>query len=304
MLESHIADADKLKPGDQPAPIIVGSPQPDSVEQQIQLMALPPEQTLHALQLPSGIDQQSALAHDRIVLTNALAQSLHLQHGDTVTIANQTGTRQLQVSATTNELMSSVACVSLADAQSWTGQTGNPINGAYLQVDPAHVDQVQADLYQIPGVVSVQLKSVEKSDWQSLMGLFYLLIGTIMGFAVVMAFALLFNTMTVNVLEREREFATMRAVGAGRRTIALLLSTESVVLWSLATIPGWLAGYWVAMQMGSAFQSDLFAFPIIINPLTYIVTAIAVLVTMLLAALPAMHRVNHLNLAEATKVLT
>ncbi|HEX7102825.1 MAG TPA: FtsX-like permease family protein, partial [Nitrolancea sp.] len=163
--------------------------------------------------------------------------------------------------------------------------------------------QAQAALYNVPGVAAVQLKSVQQGDWQSLMGLFYTIIGTIMLFAVVMAFALLFNTMTVNVLEREREFATMRALGTGRGTIGLLLSTESVILWALATTPGWLLGYWVARQMGSAFQSDLFAFPVVVNPLTYLITALAVLLTMLLAALPALRRVTHLNLAEATRMV-
>jgi putative ABC transport system permease protein len=109
--------------------------------------------------------------------------------------------------------------------------------------------------------------------------------------------------MTVNVLEREREFATMRVLGTGRGTIGLLLSTESVILWALATIPGWLIGYLVARQMGSAFQSDLFAFPVVANPLTYLITALAVLLTMLLAALPALRRVTRLNLAEATRMV-
>jgi putative ABC transport system permease protein len=268
---------------------------------QIDLTALPPAPSLHDLRVVSG-DAQAPLAPGKIVLTSALARSLHVSPGDTVRVTNQTGTHQLQVSATVDELMSSVAYVPLADARSWAGEP-DAFNGVYAQVDTGQAKQVQAALYNVPGVAAVQLKSIQQSDWQSLMGLFYTIIGAIVLFAVVMAFALLFNTMTVNVLEREREFATMRALGTGRRTIGLLLSTESVILWVLATIPGWLLGYWVARQMGNAFQSDLFAFPVVVNPLTYLITALAVLLTMLLAALPALRRVTHLNLAEATRMV-
>jgi putative ABC transport system permease protein len=268
---------------------------------QIDLTALPVDPSLHVLRVSSG-DTKTALAPGKIVLTSALAKSLHVSPGATVSVTNQTGTHQLQVSATVDELMSSVAYVPLVDAQSWAGQSG-AFNGVYVRVDPGQAKQVQTALYNAPGVAAVQLKSVQQRDWQSLMGLFYTLIGTIMLFAVVMAFALLFNTMTVNVLEREREFATMRALGTGRGTIGLLLSTESVILWALATIPGWLLGYLVARQMGSAFQSDLFAFPVVANPLTYLITALAVLLTMLLAALPALRRVTRLNLAEATRMV-
>ncbi len=273
-------------------------------QQEIQLDAVPPEGDLHALQLPSGIDRSAALASGQIVLTSASARDLHVKTGDTVTIVNQYGSHELLVSATVDELLSSVAYISVEDAQSWAGASNNPINAAYVTVDPAKQGQIQSALYNLPGVAGVQLKSAERSDWNSLMGLFYALMGTILAFAVIMAFALLFNTMTVNVLEREREFATMRAVGTGRRTIALLLSTESVVLWILAAIPGLLVGYWAALQMGKAFQSDLFSFSIVVQPLTLVVTAIGILVTMLLAAIPAMRRVNHLNLAESTKVLS
>ncbi len=197
-----------------------------------------------------------------------------------------------------------MAYISVDDARSWAGTSNQPINGAYVKVDPARQSDVQAALYNLPGVANVQLKSAERSDWTSLMGLFYALMGTILAFAVIMAFALLFNTMTVNVLEREREFATMRAVGTGRGTIALLLSTESAVLWMLAAIPGLLVGYWAAVEMGRAFQSDLFSFSIIVQPITFVVTAVGILITMLLAAIPAMRRINRLNLAEATKVLS
>jgi ABC-type antimicrobial peptide transport system permease subunit len=48
----------------------------------------------------------------------------------------------------------------------------------------------------------------------------------------------------------------------------------------------------------------LFALNIVIAPTSYVVAALGILLTMLLAALPAIRRVNKLNLAEATKTLT
>ncbi|RIK14573.1 MAG: hypothetical protein DCC52_19530, partial [Chloroflexi bacterium] len=123
-------------------------------------------------------------------------------------------------------------------------------------------------------------------------------------FALAMAFALLFNTMTVNVLEQQRELATMRAIGTHRRLIALMMTTESFVVWLLALIPGLILGTLAANALGSAFQTDLFAFTIVIAPQSYVAAAFGILLTMLLAAAPAIRRVNRLNLAEATKTLT
>ena len=141
-------------------------------------------------------------------------------------------------------------------------------------------------------------------DMQGYMVLFYAFTGVMLVFALLMAFALLFNAMTVGVLERKREFATMRSLGTGRRWIALLLSGESGILWVLTLLPGLLLGYLMALAMGSMFNTDLFTFTIVIAPITYVAAAAGILITMLLAALPAVRRVNRLNLAEATKVLT
>ncbi len=136
------------------------------------------------------------------------------------------------------------------------------------------------------------------------MGLFYAFIGMLLLFALAMTFALLFNTMTVNVLEQQRELATMRAIGVNRKKIMLMMMGESVSVWLLALVPGLVLGTLAAQALGSAFQTDLFALTIVIAPQSYIVAALGILLTMLLATLPAIRRVNKMNLAEATKTLT
>jgi putative ABC transport system permease protein len=273
-------------------------------QQDVLLTALPPSQDLVLLSLARGESAEEALAPGRIVLTRAMAEKLRLQPGDPVTVDTPAGSHTLTVGGTTDEFMAAAAYVALPEAQSWLGAQAAVFSGLYLRVDPTRYEQVRAALYRLPGAASVLLKSEVESDWRSMMDLFYAIMGAMLAFAVAMAFALLFNAMTVNVLERERELATMRAVGTSRATIALLLTTESAILWLLALVPGLVLGWWVAVQMGAVFQSDLFSFRIVVAPATYAVTAIGILLTMVLAALPAIRRVNRLDLAEATKVLT
>jgi putative ABC transport system permease protein len=119
-----------------------------------------------------------------------------------------------------------------------------------------------------------------------------------------MAFALLFNAVTINAIERRREFATMRAMGTRVTTIGFLVMLENVFLWLVVLAPGLVLGWWAAMQMGALFTSDLFFFEIVIFPSSYVITAAGVLVTMMLATLPAVRRIKRLNLADETRVLT
>ena len=136
------------------------------------------------------------------------------------------------------------------------------------------------------------------------MNLFYVFMGFIIAFAVGMAFAVLFNTMTVNVLERRRELATMRAIGTPVSLIGRMTALESVVLWLLALAQGLVLGWYTTLALAGGFSTDLFWMTAYIAPRSYIITALGILLTMLLAARPAIRRIARLNLAEATKMLT
>ena len=96
----------------------------------------------------------------------------------------------------------------------------------------------------------------------------------------------------------------MRAIGTPGMRIALLMTTEGTILWLMTLVPGLVLGTLAARGMGSAFSSDLFSFQITISPASYLLTALGILATMVLSALPAIRRVNRLDLAQATKVLT
>jgi putative ABC transport system permease protein len=268
------------------------------------LTALATDQTLHGFRFPTGISAESALGSGRLVLSTGLMQKLGLHEGDRVTLDTPLGPQDFTLGPPSDELMNTIVFLSLDELQKRTGAPEPPVNAFYLTVDGSHAAQIKIDLYHLPGAVSVQRKADVVADLQSYMVLFYAFMGVMLIFALLMAFALLFNAMTVGVLERKREFATMRSLGTGRRWIALLLSGESTILWLLTLVPGLLSGYLTALGMGSAFNTDLFTFAIVIAPATYAAAAVGILLTMLLAALPAVRRVNRLNLAEATKVLT
>jgi putative ABC transport system permease protein len=270
----------------------------------ILLTALETGQTMHGFNFPQGSSGQSALQDGRLVLTKGMLKKIGLKEGDSVTLETALGKLDFTLGPPSDEMMSTVAYISLAELQKRANSPLPLFNGVYLTVDSSQAKQIKLDLYHLPGAVSVQRKADLVADLQSYMVMFYAFTGVMLIFALLMAFALLFNAMTVSVLERKREFATMRSVGTGRRWIAILLFGEDLILWLFTLLPGLLLGYLMALGMGSLFNTDLFTFKIFIAPISYVGAAVGILLTMLLATLPAIRRVNRLNLAEATKVLT
>jgi putative ABC transport system permease protein len=300
VLQQEWSGVEKIEPVIQlPATIKLGD-----TEKDILLTGLSPTQNLYSFQMAAGGSPAQAMVDDKVILTSALANMLNLKPGDHLTLTVLSKDRSVVVGGLADEMMTSNAYVDYNTARNWVAGRGLVSYGYYLKAAPGQQDQIRRNLYHLSGVASVQLKDEMEKDWQSLFGLFYAFMGMMLIFAMGMAFALLFNTMTVNVLERERELATMRSIGSSRRRIALLIITETVILFLLTLIPGLLIGSLAAGQMGNAFQTDLFSMQMVVSTRSYVLSAVCILLTIIISALPAIRHINRLNLAEATKTVT
>ena len=270
---------------------------------QILVTAIEADLRLRGLRLDAGTSATSALAPGRVVLTKGLAADLDVGPGDKVTVLAPTGRYGLEVGATSDEPIPDRAYLSLQTAARLAGGGEPPINGLYLRVEQSSVTDVRSGLYDLPGVEAVQVRDEQRDDLRSLLAIFDAIIAVMLAFAVAMAFALVFNAMTINVLEREREYGTMRAIGARPLLVARLLATEAVALWALALAPGLLVGTWVARRLGEAVAADLFVLPVRISTASYLTTAAGILAVVLLALVVPVRRIRRLDLAAATKTL-
>ena len=267
--------------------------------QDVLVTALAPDQKLRLLRL-DGAEPAAALAAGRIVLTDGLAADLDVAAGDTLTATTPAGPVTVTVGGTSDEPIPARAYVGLDTAAQLAGA---PVaNGIHLAVT-GDAGALRSALYDQPGVTAVAVRDEQRSDLRSLLSVFDALIAVMLAFAVAMAFAVLFNAMTINVLEREREYATMRAVGARPALVARLLATEATVLWALALVPGLLLGTWVGARLGDAIAADLFTLDVRATPLSYLLAGGGVLAIALAALALPLRRVARLDLAAATKTL-
>ncbi len=275
------------------------------VSQEVLLTAYDPSLGMHNLDVVRGQPASVLLGASDIVLTETIAQKLGVTVGDPVRVSTPFGETTFTARSLVNEMMGSVAYTSFAAARQWMPCGLVVYNGLYVTAaNPAAPgENLASRFYGLAGVSNVQYKTAVESAWNSLMGLYYALMGMILLFAFAMAFALLFNAMTVNVLEQQREIATMRSVGASHWRVAFVVLSEAFLLWLVALIPGLLLGALTAREMGQELNSDLFSLAVSASLSSYLLTAGGILAVMLISCLPAIRRMNRLNLAVATKML-
>ena len=115
-------------------------------------------------------------------------------------------------------------------------------------------------------------------------------------FAVIALFVasfLIFNTFSIVIAQRSRELALLRAVGASRRQVMVVVLGESTVVGALASAVGVLAGLGLAVglrAMLGAVGMDIPAAGLVVEPRTAVAGLVVGLVVSLLAtAAPAWH---------------
>jgi putative ABC transport system permease protein len=130
---------------------------------------------------------------------------------------------------------------------------------------------------------------------------FYAMVGMMVIFGGVMAFALIFNIISVNVAERSGEFASMRANGLTHRRVASLIVGETGLLTALGIVPGLIAGYLAAVAFMNSFSSPEFPITAEVRPLSLIGATLVMFVVAGLSLVPALRAVRRINVGEIVR---
>lgn len=153
----------------------------------------------------------------------------------------------------------------------------------------------------VDGVAAVIDATELRSLLEQFQLFFYVFIGMGLAFGSAMAFALIFNIISVNVAERVSEFATMRASGLTHRQVASMITGETYLLTTIGLVPGLIFGYWAAVAFMNSFSSDQFPIVAEVRPWTFLLTAMGLLVVAGLSLIPAVKAVKRINVGEVVR---
>lgn len=277
-----------------------------------QLVAFEPDTVMHRFLAPDA--SSVPLPGTGVLLGSALRERLDLEAGDAVRLSFPTLATSVEtlVAGFVSEPLGTSAYASrpelarlLAgadpavpeDALGATG-VGSVMVRTFDEPDPA---PVRAGLLDLPGVSVVVDSRALYDAARSLLGFFYVFVGVMVLFGALLAFALIFTTMSVNVSERAVELATMRAGGFGLGTIARLLTGENVLLTVLGIVAGLPVAVLTASWFMASFSSDLFQFELAVRPRTLAASAVAMVVVALLSQLPGILSLGRLDLGRVVR---
>jgi len=126
----------------------------------------------------------------------------------------------------------------------------------------------------------------------------------VMGLGILFTLAVMFNTMVMNIAERDFELATLRVLGASTGSLAGMLLFESILIGLIGGLVGVGFAFGGAVGMAASFSTWQFFFPIVLVPsVAYQLMATVLIISIAMVPI-GIFRIRRMNLVEKVKDLS
>ena len=275
----------------------------DSRSRQLVIIGLPASAKLKRV-LDVNTLEVVHLPPDGIVVSVKLAEILAIERGQTVIVEVLEGrrpTRQVVVGAVVDEFMGTAAYMEI-DALRQLMREGGSLSGGHMTVDSAALDTLYRTLKETPVVAGVVLKGAALQSFiDSFAENIYIMVFFNVLFAGIIAFGVIYNAARVSLSERSRELASLRVMGFTRAEISAILLGELGLLMLVAMPLGMLIGYALTALVVQLFDTELYKFPLVANPRTYALAAVAIVAATAVSCLTVRRKLDRLDLVAVLK---
>jgi len=249
-------------------------------------------------------ERQVSIPSRGLLLSSKLADQLDANPGDTLTVEILEGERKVQrcrVAALITEFSGMNAYMHV-DALRRMNQEGDSSTGAFVQVDPARIDEFHKTIKETPRVAGIAIKSAMLESFQKTVAENMLQMRSFnIMFATIIAFGVVYNSARISLSERSRELATLRVIGFTRAEISGILLGELGVLTILALPVGTAMGYAFAWLATFGLDTEIYRIPLVVESSTFAYANLVVLISAMVSALIVRRRLDHLDLIAVLK---
>jgi putative ABC transport system permease protein len=219
-----------------------------------------------------------------------------LKVGQYLRLAGSHGSARVLIAGTANTLAEQDAYLPLGVAQRLLGQQGK-ITSILVEGGPATATALRKSL-RVSKVIS---KATVKSGISEVVSQLTLLMNTVVALGLAVGALFLISSLAMSILERQTEFAVLRALGWGFRDLAAIVVIESLVLTALGGLVGSLLAPVIASPLMTRINSAWFHVSYDLGVTNFLVVVAPALVLAALVALQASRRISTLDVGRAVR---
>lgn len=262
------------------------------------LTGLDPATVMHGFRTPEGTAR--TLPPEGVLAGVALVNKLGVRVGEVITVMPATGpARQIRLTGLVDEPLGTAMYATNSVARSITN--AGP-DGYLLRFgNGVDRDRVRAAATGLAGVVAYTDAHAVEHQIESYLVIFWAFAGSMLVLGALLAFTVVYVTMTVNLAERTGELATLRAAGVPIRRLTAVVAVENIAAILLAVPIGLAAGVAAGWLFLRSYNNDLFNLHFSVGPLVLILGTVAVIVTATVSQFPAARLIERIDVAKVVR---
>ncbi|MBW4963557.1 ABC transporter permease [Sulfitobacter sp. CW3] len=239
-----------------------------------------------------------------VVLSKRLATHLDVKPGENVDIEFLTGRREtfsVTVTALVEQHFGLGAYMNLEYLNALFRQAPR-VSTVNITLDTDQSDALHAAVKNTPHIAGIVEMNENRRSFENTIEENIVVMNTIyIVVAVLITIGVTYNAARIQLSERARELASLRILGFGRGEVSYILVGEMMLIALVAQPFGWLIGAGIAQLMTSAFTSDLYAIPLVLEPSTFALASLVVLGAALASVMIVRRRLDRLDLVSVMK---
>lgn len=272
------------------------------LQQDIVMMGIPMDSQLYNI-----IDEdynRVSLPRTGIVLSQRLAELLQADIGTVLNIeslmAKDGEDKQMEVVEIIPQYVGMNAYLSLEAMGEMLGQ-GGLATSIMVNIDEENIDQFKEKYSQSDLVAGIDEKNERLKKMQEMMDTYGSMIFIYMIIGVVIGFAIIYIASTITVSERSRELASMMVLGMTTREVLSVITFEQWFIGIPAMIVGIPVAKLMLLGMAQAVKSDVFTMPVSISFSSFLVGGLITWGSIWVGQRAARVKISRLSLVEVLK---
>ncbi len=139
------------------------------------------------------------------------------------------------------------------------------------------------------------------NDFSSAFTLINTVVYVVIVLAAALSFTVVFTLSNTNISERERELATIKVLGFRRSEVHRYINKETLILTGIGIVCGMPLGYFLARSLTWILRMPSLYFDVVVDPLTYVISAVLAFVFTLLVNLITDRSLDRIDMVGALK---
>jgi putative ABC transport system permease protein len=262
------------------------------------LTGMEPATVMHGFRDPKGAFR--TLPADGVLAGAALANKLGVRVGDDLTVVPAAGPgRTVRLAGLVDEPLGTALYATNDTARTITN---NEPGGYLLRFDNgADRDRVRSSATALTGVAAYTDNRAVENQLRRYLVIFWVFAGATLVLGALLAFTVIYVTMTINLAERTGELATLRAAGAPIGRLTATVAIENVAVTLLAVPIGLAAGVGAGWLFLRSFNNDLFSLHLSVGATVLLLAAAAVTAAAVVSQLPAARLIKRIDVARVVR---